>query len=129
MGISSFFARKGNVGGIARAVANYYHRLQTAVPTDYDPRENDELRKVMYTHIVKLRYSNYPVNQGKPELYEQRTVDAINQENSSIRNLTILAFHLLVMETGIRVDPGTSLEWMKIIKEELISKRVPEIWC
>ena len=127
MGMGSFLARRGNVGGTARAVATYYHSVLGGIKNPQDIKDDKQLRNQLFSTIVLSRYDNFPLNKAKAPIFADIVIKNISE--GGITTLPELSWFMLAIETNAQVDLKTIEEWMGIMKEELLKKGVPEYLC
>lgn len=112
MNISSWLARKGNVGGTARWVGKLYLSLMhenTSAPLT-----------VVMSDIIKFRYAAKSSESIKNALLS-------NVESGELRGLAHLATNILTVEAGFQENSQENrFEFMKIIQEELRKFGIPE---
>ena len=107
MGLGTWLARKGNVGGTARAVAIGWKTIM-----QNNPGSNDEQIAETY---VGIRYGAT----GEPHLAKQ-VLEDIKDEDSTINPLN-LAWSILSVENSGEISALIEhyVAWRKIMREEI----------
>ena len=112
MGISSWLARKGNVGGMARWVGKSYLSIMQENPS--------APLAVIMNDIIKLRYAAKSSESIKDALLS-------HIESGESRGLAHLVTNILTVEAGFQENTRENrFQLMKLIQEELRKFGIPE---
>jgi len=120
MGLGEWAARRGNIGGTARFLADQYHKFVNDQESQNKslPNWNDiSERKFLFVPIIIGRYTS-GIFGSQGMVYFKKVSEKI--QNQQVETLSDLAWEFLTMETNTDVPPKTILSWKKIIREELL---------